>query len=59
MCQKQLKDIGTFSLKWLEKILKKKKYKNHLRSNDYEVCTALARCIPNILPKNMATSMVI
>jgi hypothetical protein len=27
----------------------KKKYKNHLRSNNYEVCTAVAHCFPNIL----------
>jgi hypothetical protein len=26
-----------------------KNYKNHLRSNNHEVCTAVARCFPNIL----------
>jgi hypothetical protein len=26
-----------------------KNYKNHLRSDNYEVCTAVARCFPNIL----------
>jgi hypothetical protein len=26
-----------------------KNFKNHLRSNNYEVCTAVARCFPNIL----------
>jgi hypothetical protein len=31
-----------------EKICRKE-YKNHLRSNNYEVCTAVARCFPNIL----------
>ena len=25
------------------------KFNNHLRSNDYEVCTAVALCFPNIL----------
>jgi hypothetical protein len=33
------------SQKWLEK----KPYKNNLRSNNYEVCTAVALCFPNIL----------
>jgi hypothetical protein len=37
------------SQKRLEKNLQKKKYKNHHRRNDYEVCTAVARCFPNIL----------
>jgi hypothetical protein len=27
----------------------KKKYKNHLGGNNYKVCEAVARCIPNIL----------
>jgi hypothetical protein len=31
------------------KRIRRKKYKNHLRSNDYEVCTAAAHCVPNIL----------
>jgi hypothetical protein len=26
-----------------------KNYKNHLRRNNYEVCTAVARCSPDIL----------
>jgi hypothetical protein len=26
-----------------------RKYKNHVRSHNYEVCTAVARCFPNIL----------
>jgi hypothetical protein len=26
-----------------------KNYQNHLRSNNYEVCTAVALCFPNIL----------
>jgi hypothetical protein len=32
----------------LEKKLTKN-YKNHFRSNNYEVCTRVARCFPNIL----------
>jgi hypothetical protein len=27
----------------------RKNYKNHLKSNNYEVCTAVARCFPNNL----------
>jgi hypothetical protein len=27
----------------------RKNYKNHLRSNNYDVCTAVARCFPSIL----------
>jgi hypothetical protein len=45
-----LKDIG--SILFLKNGLKKigrKKYKNNLRSNNYEVCTAVALCFPNIL----------
>jgi hypothetical protein len=34
--------------KWLEKHLQNK-YKNHRRSNNYKVCTAVPRCFPNIL----------
>jgi hypothetical protein len=33
----------------LEKKNCRKNYQNHLRSNDYEVCTAVALCFPNIL----------
>jgi hypothetical protein len=36
------------SQKWLGKKIAKK-YKNNLRSNNYVVCTAVARCFPNIL----------
>jgi hypothetical protein len=46
----KLKGIG--SILFLKNGLKKicrKNYKNHLRSNNYEVCTALAHCFPNIL----------
>jgi hypothetical protein len=32
----------------LKKICRKN-YQNHLRSNNYEVCTAVALCFPNIL----------
>jgi hypothetical protein len=32
----------------LKKICRKN-YKNHLRRNDYEVCTAVACCFANIL----------
>jgi hypothetical protein len=40
--------IYLISQKWLEKECGKK-YKNHLKTNNYEVCTAVARCFPNIL----------
>jgi hypothetical protein len=33
----------------LKKKLQKKTHKNHLRSNYYEACTAVARFPPNIL----------
>jgi hypothetical protein len=33
----------------LAKIFAEKNYKNHLRSNNYEVCIAVALCFPNIL----------
>jgi hypothetical protein len=36
------------SQKWIEKV-SRKHYKNHLRSNNYEVCTAVAHCFLNIL----------
>jgi hypothetical protein len=45
-----IKGIG--SILFLKNGFKKncrKNYKNHLRRNDYEVCTAVARCFPNIL----------
>jgi hypothetical protein len=45
-----VKDIG--SIFFLKNGLKKncrKKYKNHLRSNNHEVCKAVAHCFPNIL----------
>jgi hypothetical protein len=44
-----IKGIG--SILFLENGLKKncrKTYKNHLRSNNYEACTAVAHCFPNI-----------
>jgi hypothetical protein len=38
------------SQKWPEKKMQKKLWKKkHLRSNSYEVCTAVALCFPNIL----------
>jgi hypothetical protein len=43
---------GIVSILFLKNGLKKfcrKNYKNHLRSNNYEVCTSVARCFPNIL----------
>jgi hypothetical protein len=40
--------IHLISQKWFEKKCRKN-YKNHLRSNNYEICTAVARCFPNIL----------
>jgi hypothetical protein len=33
----------------LKQICRKKNYNNHLRSNNYEVCTAVACCFPDIL----------
>jgi hypothetical protein len=45
-----LKGIG--SILFLKNDLRKccrKNYKNHLRSNNFEVCTAVAHCFPNIL----------
>jgi hypothetical protein len=33
----------------LKKKLQKKNYENNLQSNNYEVCTAVALCFPNIL----------
>jgi hypothetical protein len=45
-----IKGIGSILfLKNGLKIFGRKNYKNHLRSNDYEVCTAVALCFPNIL----------
>jgi hypothetical protein len=47
-----LKGIGSilFLKNGLKKtICRKKNYKNDLRSNNYEVCTELARCFPIIL----------
>jgi hypothetical protein len=70
MCQ--LKGIG--SILFLKNGLKRicrKNYQNHLRCNNYEVCTAVALCFPNILgvmvledvnlseDKNRATSSVV
>jgi hypothetical protein len=46
----RVKGIGSIS--FLKNGLKKicgKNYKNHFRSNDYEVCTAVAHCFPTIL----------
>jgi hypothetical protein len=40
--------IYLISQKWLEKKCRKN-YQNHLKSNDYEACTAVAHCFPNIL----------
>jgi hypothetical protein len=46
---------GRYTLNTLKAFLKnglkivEKSYKNHLRSNNYEVCTAVARCFPNDL----------
>jgi hypothetical protein len=40
--------LQTFDIQ-VRKICRKNKYKNHLRSNNYEVYTAEARCIPSIL----------
>jgi hypothetical protein len=43
---------GIGSILFLKNGLKKicrKNYTNHLRRNDYDVCTVVARCFPNIL----------
>jgi hypothetical protein len=47
----EFKGIGSiFFLKnGLKKHFQKKNYKNYLTSNNYEVCTAVALCFPNIL----------
>jgi hypothetical protein len=42
-------DRNFISQKWLEKKNCRKNYEDHLRSNNYEVCTAVACCFPNIL----------
>jgi hypothetical protein len=45
-----LKGIGSILfLKNGLKIFCRKNYKNHLRRNNYEECTAVACCFPNIL----------
>jgi hypothetical protein len=49
-CQK----IPSVLWKWKSKNINSmpncsKNYQNHLRSNNYEVCTAVALCFPNIL----------
>jgi hypothetical protein len=46
-----VKGVGSilFLKNGLKTICRGKKYKDHLRSNNYEVCTAVARCIPNTL----------
>jgi hypothetical protein len=47
-----LKGIGSTCILFLKNGLKKigrKNYQNHLRSNNYEVCSAVALCFPNIL----------
>jgi hypothetical protein len=45
-----LKGIGfILFLKNGLKKLQKKTIKNHLKSNNYEVCIAVAHCFPNIL----------
>jgi hypothetical protein len=45
---KGIGSIKYFSKNSLEKI-GRKNYKNHLRNNNYEVCTAVALCFSNIL----------
>jgi hypothetical protein len=41
-------NLSYFSKNGLKKN-RRKNYKHHLRSKNYEVCTAVARCFPNIL----------
>jgi hypothetical protein len=47
---KLVKEIGSilFPKNGLKKIADKN-CKNHFRNNNHEVCTAVARCFPNIL----------
>jgi hypothetical protein len=45
--------IYLISKKLFEKQIAEKNYKNHLRSNNYEVCTAVAHCCRNILDANV------
>jgi hypothetical protein len=50
MTYRKLRIKGTgsfFSKNGYEKNCRKN-YKNHINSNNYEACTAVARCIPNI-----------
>jgi hypothetical protein len=46
---KQRQRIYLISQKWLEKKFQKKNLKYRLRGNNYEACTAVACCFPNIL----------
>ena len=47
--------IYLISKKYGLKKVRRKNYKNHLRSNNnYEICTAAAHCFPNILGAIMA-----
>jgi hypothetical protein len=49
-CANLVKGIGSILHVLLKKLLEKicrKNYKNHFRGNNYEVCTAAARCFPN------------
>jgi hypothetical protein len=43
--------IYLISQNWLEKQIAEKNYKNNPQSNNYEVCTAVALCFPNILAR--------
>jgi hypothetical protein len=52
MAKRTFKVKGIGSILFLKNDSKKncrKNYKNHLRSNNCEVCTAVALCFPNIL----------
>jgi hypothetical protein len=54
----KFKGIG--SILFLKNGLKKicrKSHKNHLRKNNYEVCTAVAHCFPDILDVMILTNI--
>jgi hypothetical protein len=56
--KKKIKGIG--SILFLKNGLKKyaeKNHQNNLRSNNYEVCTAVELCFPNILGVNWSLKM--
>jgi hypothetical protein len=51
LCRANVKGMGSicFSQKWIEKKNCRKNYKYNFKSNNYEICTAAAGCVPNSL----------